>query len=224
VIGSLDGFGGNPFPTKCMHFTTLGEAIEDLPQINSGEGIDGPQPYAKEAVSGYAKRMRHGSSMVFNHQAMRHSQRLVTRFSTIPPGGKGYDIGRGTIHKKIVTVYKSNNQRLISELPSLCITANWQSSYIHPFLNRNLTVREAARIQSFPDTFIFTGQRACMSSNLLEREGRHSELHISQCHQVGNAVPPLLAEQIGKRLTVVDHKGDSDSDRSTLESWMVEEP
>lgn len=222
VIGSLDSFveplqpnhNSGQEDAKC----TVLEAIDDLPTIHAGEGSDGPQPYTDYPKSEYARLLRKGSKIVYNHEAMKHSLQLVQRFARIPPGGKGYDIGRKTHDRKTVTIYKSNNQRLIGDLPSLCITANWQSSYIHPVLNRNLTVREAARIQSFPDNFVFKGKRALMSSNLLKREGRNAELHISQCHQVGNAVPPMLAEQLGRRLDQLDRNGDLNS--MYLENWM----
>ena len=141
--------------------------------------------------------MRQDRQGVSNHEAMKHSSRLVERFRSIAPGQRGYDIGRGGSPDGTVTVYKSNNQRLAADLPSLCITANWQSSYIHPLLHRNLTVREAARLQSFPDSFVFRGKRAVMSAGLMRSEGRHAETFLSQCHQVGNAVPPLLAERLG---------------------------
>jgi len=223
VLGSLDGFAADPFPAEYREssnrFISIMQAIEDLPPVGSGEGNDGGQPYTDAPKSDYAKLLRERSSLVYNHEAMNHSQRLIQRFAEIPPGGKGYDIGRKTRHQNTVTIYKSNNQRLFEDRPSLCITANWQSSYIHPTLNRNLTVREAARIQSFPDTFIFRGKRALMSSSLLRREGRHAELHISQCHQVGNAVPPLLAMRLGSRLDQLDRKGDV-RPNVLVENWM----
>jgi DNA (cytosine-5)-methyltransferase 1 len=222
VIGSLDGFveplqPNHKFGNESAKCAVL-EAINDLPTIHAGEGSDGPQPYTDYPKSEYAKLLRKGSKLVYNHEAMKHSLELVRRFAKIPPGGKGYDLGRKSHDGKTVTIYKSNNQRLIGDLPSLCITANWQSSYIHPVLNRNLTVREAARIQSFPDNFVFRGKRALMSSSLLRREGRHAELHISQCHQVGNAVPPMLAEQLGRHLEQLEMNGDLSS--VCLKNWM----
>ena len=136
---------------------------------------------------------------------MRHTRRLVERFAATPPGGKGYDLGRSRDeHVAPVTSYKMNNQRLRADRPSLCITANFQSNYIHPRADRNLTAREAARIQGFPDTYRFKGSRTLMSSSLLKAEGRHAENHLSQYNQIGNAVPPLLGELIGRRLLELD--------------------
>jgi DNA (cytosine-5)-methyltransferase 1 len=178
------------------------DAISDLPEIEAGGGTDGPQPYTKKASSAFQNSMRAGASAVFNHEAMKHTRRLVERFSSIKPGGSAYKMGLAG-NTPAVTVYKSNNQRLIESLPSLCITANFQSNYVHPLLNRNLTAREAARIQTFPDTFVIQGRRTLMSSTLLSIEGRHDENHLSQYNQLGNAVPPLLAKAIALRLAEV---------------------
>jgi DNA (cytosine-5)-methyltransferase 1 len=209
VMGFLDGGGIATVPPRShgprgsldlAPYVTVLEAIRDLARIGPGEGSDDPQEYGTEPPSSYALVARRGSTRVRNHQAMRHTQRVISRFKTIPPGGRSYDIGRRVRAATSVTVYKTNNQRLMGSEPSLCITANWQSNYIHPILDRNLTVREAARLQSFPDSFVFLGKRAVMSASFLRTHGRNAENHISQCHQVGNAVPPLLAAHIGRQL------------------------
>ena len=83
-------------------------------------------------------------------------------------------------------VYSQNNMRPYGEKPSPTIAASFQSNFIHPYLNRNYTAREAARLQSFPDTYIFKGKRTTMSW----------EKSLSQYQQIGNAVPPLLAKAI----------------------------
>jgi DNA (cytosine-5)-methyltransferase 1 len=135
---------------------------------------------------------------------MRHSARLVERFLNTPPGGKGYDLGRKrSPATDTVTVYKSNNQKLIADRPALCITANFQSNYVHPTEPRNLTAREAARIQTFPDSFVFEGRRTLMSAKLLRNEGRHEENYLSQYNQIGNAVPPELMRKIVHTLVEV---------------------
>ena len=199
----LDAPKAHRFPTPTHHNRprTIEEAISDLPPIVSGEGIDGPQPYLKGPTNDFQRQMRDGSAKVWNHQAMRHTPRLVERFKTIQPGAGSYQIGRKSrVDHKAVTVYKSNNQRLRRDEPSLCITANFQSTYVHPWLHRNLTAREAARLMTFPDRFVFRGKRTLMSSTLLRAEGREGENHLSQYNQIGNAVPPLLAQRIGEHL------------------------
>ena len=68
---------------------------------------------------------------------MNHTPTIVERFKQIPQGGSGYRIGRSKgASDKIVTVYKSNNQRLRWDRPSLCVIANFQSNYIHPILEQ----------------------------------------------------------------------------------------
>ena len=98
--------------------------------------------------------------------------------------------------------HSPNNQRLVSDEPSKCITANFQSNYIHPILHRNLTSREAARLMSFPDIFIFKGKRTLPSSGVLRKTGREDQDYLSQYNQIGNAVPPLLAQAIGRHILI----------------------
>ena len=80
--------------------------------------------------------------------------------------------------------------RPYGDKPSPTIAASFQSNFIHPNLNRNYTAREAARIQSFPDWYVFKGKRTTMSW----------EKNLSQYQQIGNAVPPLLAKAIAENL------------------------
>ncbi len=217
VIGTSWAQERSPFPrgTKRADATSSRwryrgclEAISDLPVIEARGGSDGPVAYESPAANRFQSRLRGGSQWVHNHRAMNHTPRLIERFKTIPPGGAAYKIGRSeaTAAANTVTVYKSNNQRLVADLPSLCITANFQSTYIHPTLNRNLTAREAARLQTFPDTFVFKGRRTLMSAKLLKEEGRDAENHLSQYNQIGNAVPPLLAAKIVQ--SVMQSEGD----------------
>lgn len=76
------------------------------------------------------------------------------------------------------------------DLPSPTIPASFQSNFIHPLCNRNYTAREGARLQSFPDRYVFCGKRTTMSW----------EKNLSQYQQIGNAVPPLLARALGERI------------------------
>lgn len=187
-------------PSSPLSVTTT-MAISDLPPIKAREGIDGPQPYATSPKNQFQRQMRRSSHAVHNHVAMKHTDRLVERFSQMKPGESAYRIGRKThLDREPVTVYKSNNQRLNPDAPSLCITANFQSTYVHPWLDRNLTAREAARLMTFPDHFLFKGKRTQMSSAFLKKYGRENENHLSQYNQIGNSVPPLLAQVIGKTI------------------------
>lgn len=89
-------------------------------------------------------------------------------------------------------VYSQNNMRPFPDRPSPTVPASFQSNFIHPFLNRNFTAREGARLQSFPDSYIFCGKRTTMSW----------EKNLSQYQQIGNAVPPLLSRAIAENLNV----------------------
>jgi DNA (cytosine-5)-methyltransferase 1 len=183
------------------------DAISDLPQISSGEGSDAMTGYDGESVNEYQHLMRTGSTGVRNHVAMKHTQRVIERFKTIPIGGSlvgvppefGQRIRNGSELDARMR-FKSNNQRLHPDRVSLAITASFQSNFVHPWLDRNFTAREGARLQSFPDSFIFKGPRTLMSRTLLEREGRVDEIGLSQYNQIGNAVPPLVARAWGQAI------------------------
>ena len=211
VVASKIGLSADPFP-KPTHSSegssgliknvSVWDAISDLPYLQAGEGVDSVIPYATEAMSSYQEKLRSSSKGVSNHIAMKHTPRVVERFKQLLQGDKGYDIGRGLgdAETKKITSYKSNNQRLIASQPSLCITANFQSNYVHPLQPRNLTAREAARLMSFPDDFYFCGKRTQMSSGFLKKYGREDEDFLSQYNQIGNSVPPTLGKVIGLEL------------------------
>jgi len=195
-------FGGNRKPWR-----TVGEAISDLPMIESSQGIEEIIPYDKEALTSYQKLMRENSRGISNHVAMKHTKRLIERFKHIACGqslvhapsehGQRLRNGDAIDAKKR---FKMNNQRLLPDKVSLAITASFQSNFIHPYVHRNLTAREGARLQSFPDRFIFKGPRTLMSKTLLKRENRSDEIGLSQYNQIGNAVPPLMAKSIGEAI------------------------
>lgn len=84
-----------------------------------------------------------------------------------------------------------NNMRPYPNKPSPTIPASFQSNFVHPYLNRNYTAREGARLQSFPDTYVFCGKRITMSW----------EKNLSQYKQIGNSVPPLLGKGIAETIT-----------------------
>jgi DNA (cytosine-5)-methyltransferase 1 len=138
---------------------------------------------------------------------MKHTKRMVERFRHINCGQSVLNApkehqarkrnGNGQLSK---VSYNSNNRRLHPDRPSYTIPASFYSSFIHPFQHRNLTAREAARIQSFPDRYRFMGKRTIISRKLLERHGRTEYNHLSQYNQIGNAVPPLLAKAIAEHI------------------------
>lgn len=211
VIGCLDGEG---IPDSIVgdycgeeNWIKVSDVFGDLPDIEAGEGENELVEYKSEPQSEYQAYIRNGSKGVTNHVAMKHTKRLVDRFAQIPQGGSLLDVpseygqrqrnGQGLDVKKR---YKTNNQRLHPDKVSNIITASFQSTFVHPYLNRNLTAREGARLQSFPDSFYFCGPRTLMSKSLLKRENREDEIGLSQYNQIGNAVPPRMAEAIAKAI------------------------
>ncbi|QYY25856.1 DNA cytosine methyltransferase [Diaphorobacter sp. MNS-0] len=235
VVGSRIGFPSSPFPIathsaeatiSAEPFISTWDAISDLPSLRASEGVDEFVPYAHEPANDYQREIRAQSSGVANHIAMKHTPRLVERFTALPQGSKGYDLGRtaGRDGEGPVTIYKSNNQRLIACEPSLCITANFQSTYVHPFQPRNLTAREAARLMSYPDTYYFCGKRTQMSSGFLKKYGREHEDFLSQYNQIGNSVPPRLGRAIGLQLrSLLSFPETQDQDRRFTALPLIEE-
>ncbi|MFB6188025.1 MAG: DNA cytosine methyltransferase, partial [Halobacteriaceae archaeon] len=187
-------------------YWTLWEAISDLPQVGAGEGQERFE-YPKPPENEYQERMREGSDYIYNHVPMNHTDRIVERFKHIDWGESQSDVPeehaphiRGSTDEKSNVRYDQNNRRLYPHRLSHTITASFYSNFIHPYLHRNFTAREAARIQSFPDTHVFKGKKTTASNSLLKREGREDEMYMHQYGQIGNAVPPLMAKAIADRL------------------------
>lgn len=185
---------------------TLWDAISDLPVLEAGEGEEA-QVYQSEPQTAYQSQLRNQDRVLYNHVAMSHSPRLVSRFAEIKWGESSADVsrehaarrrnGNGEISN---VVYDQNNRRLHPHKPSHTIAASFYANFVHPYQHRNLTAREGARIQSFPDWYRFLGKKTVVSHNLLQRENRLSEKHLCQYNQIGNAVPPLLAKVIANHL------------------------
>lgn len=185
---------------------TLWEAISDLPNIEARQGCE-EMEYDQPPCTDYQQLMRLGSNKLYNHVAMKHSRRTVERFasmswgdslSVVPEHLKPYE--RNSKRKISEKIYDQNNRRLHPNKPCHTIPASFYANFVHPYKNRNFTAREGARIQSFPDWFIFKGKPTVVSHKLLQREGRFNEKHLCQYNQIGNAVPPLLAKAIASNL------------------------
>ena len=175
---------------------TIEQAIMDLPQISAGAGKE-PVEYPCCPQNKYQKWARQKSTAVYNHIAMKHSARLVERFSHIGYGQSVPDVAqeyqqrqRGNANKISGRTYSQNNMRPYPNRPSPTVPASFQSNFVHPYIDRNYTAREGARLQSFPDSYIFCGKRTTMSW----------EKNLSQYQQIGNAVPPLLAKGIAESI------------------------
>lgn len=161
---------------------TIWEAISDLAYLNSGEG-DEIQDYKLEEKSEYQKWMRMDSRKLMNHKATNHSKLALERLALVPP-----EQGKECLPEEHLTksIYSGTWCRMQKDDVSVTITTRFDTPssgrFTHPYLNRAITVREAARIQSFPDTFEFAGPK------------------VSQMKQVGNAVPPILANMIANSI------------------------
>ena len=173
------------FEQPLQPFATVGNAISDLPRLGLGEGSDNTAPYRCVASSEYQRIMRRESRGVTNHIAPALGDINVRRMKHIPQGGSWRDIPFDLLPAGMKRAKRSDHTKrygrlhpdgLASTILTKC-DLHW-GAYIHPDQNRTLTVREAARLQSFPDRFRFFGSR------------------VEQYRQVGNAVPPLLAQAL----------------------------
>ena len=170
-----------PKPT-CQKNITVKDAIYDLAFLNSGEG-EFEQDYKMSATSNYQNQMRKGCDKLYNHQASNHSKIAIQKLEMIPPeGGKEYLPKEMLGKQKYSGTWGRLKWNDVSPTIDTRFDASSNGTNNHPFLNRSITPREAARIQSFDDKFVFLG----------------SKVHVRE--QIGNAVPPLLAEAIADKI------------------------
>lgn len=194
IIGKRGGAAPNlPKPRNIT--VTIWDAISDLAYLSSGEGAE-EQEYRGKPRSEYQKKLRGGSAILRNHVATRHSSLALERLAMIPPNA-----GKEVLPEEHLTrsIYSGTWTRMRKDEISVTITTRFDTpssgKFTHPFLDRAITVREAARIQSFPDSFRFVGSKG------------------SQMKQVGNAVPPLLAGAIAE-VVMNDLKEGVDSEQA----------
>ena len=171
-------------------FLTLEDAIGDLPKLGNGEK---KEYYESNPYTFYQKLMRNNSVELTHHVNGLNGERMLKIMKTVTPGkGKNYInelVETGKLDEKyfLTSGYHNTYGKLWWDRPSSTITNNLSTPSslrcIHPIQNRALTPREGARIQSFPDTFHFIGNKENINS------------------QIGNAVPPLLAMAIAQKLT-----------------------
>jgi DNA (cytosine-5)-methyltransferase 1 len=182
------------------------DAIGDLPKLKAGQGKELSE-YSRLTFSDFQREMKGGSTILNNHVTMLHSKRLVSRYKQILGGADIEDMeddlrvrkrsGNGDLSE---VDYNSNYRHLKPRMVSYTIPASFYSSFVHPNQPRNLTSREAARLQSFPDYYVFKGKRTQVSSKLLKRLNKEDQNYLSQYNQIGNAVPPFLARAIARHL------------------------
>ncbi|UCH92713.1 MAG: DNA cytosine methyltransferase [Candidatus Aminicenantes bacterium] len=179
IIGSLHGKTlEKPKPTVTKYITVK-EAISDLPNLKNGAS-ENIKPYKCEAKSQYARQMRGSRSRCANHLVTKNAPIVIERYKYIPQGRNWENIP-----DELMKNYKNKNNchtkiyyRLKEDEPSVVLGNYRKNMLIHPTQDRGLSVREAARLQSFPDSYDFFGSIGF------------------QQQQVANAVPPLLAEVV----------------------------
>ncbi|WP_442761489.1 DNA cytosine methyltransferase [Pseudolactococcus chungangensis] len=160
-------------------------AISDLPSLvdELGENI---MHYSCNPKSDYQKLMRKNANVIYNHVGTNHTEEVKWVISQVPEGGNHKDLPPGVGESR---KFNEAWTRYHSEKPSKTIDTGHRNHF-HYKWNRVPTVRENARLQSFPDDFEFLGTKT------------------QQNKQVGNAVPPLLAQAIGKKMLNHLEKGD----------------
>ncbi|WPU92489.1 DNA cytosine methyltransferase [Mucilaginibacter sabulilitoris] len=173
------------FPKKAEYTVSVEEAISDLPDLSNGDKFS-ELPYKKsiEEVGIYAKTMRSNSETAQQNLVSKNEDYVVERYKHIKQGQNWRAIPEElmTNYANLENCHSGIYKRLDSAIPSVVISNYRKNMLIHPFQDRGLSVREAARLQSFPDNFVFEG----------------TLMHVQQ--QIGNAVPPLLAEAIFKKI------------------------
>lgn len=163
------------FPQKLNYKITTKEALSDLPPLSADER---KTEYLSNPLNEYQKKLRGNSKVLQNHEGTAHSEQTREIISLIKDGGSIKDLPREYWE---VRKYNKAFERMNSNGQSNTVDTGHRN-YFHYSENRIPSVRENARLQSFPDEFIFYGSKT------------------SQYKQVGNAVPPLLAFEVAKEI------------------------
>jgi DNA (cytosine-5)-methyltransferase 1 len=180
-VGLNSKLGTFEFPKEILppeKYNTTSIAISDLPTLENTFGQEQDR-YDKPAKTAYQKKMRNGNKVLFNHVATKHTEHVINVISQVPNGGNHKDLPKGVGDSR---TFNEAWTRYHSDKPSKTIDTGHRNHF-HYKLNRVPTVRENARLQSFPDSFVFFGNRT------------------QQNKQVGNAVPPLLGFHVAKKLS-----------------------
>lgn len=198
-----------PKPNDSSHIVTVEDALAGLPNVIANSGKEGKEYTEKH--SDFEQLMRndvfwHRETMatqeILNHMPMKHRECTLKRFALLNQGEslktlfdryKGEE--RERLQKERILPKKmfiKRNYRLITNEPSPTVTSHCLDEFVHPQYDRALTVRECARLQSFPDSYKFVG-------------GPYIVPHIDRAvqdkyEQIGDAVPPLLAYAWGEKI------------------------
>lgn len=190
IIGHRKDKGGIKFDFNQIsrkRTTTVWEAIGDLPLLENGDKKD-IDNYTDEINNEFVALMRQGSNTSTQNFVSKNNDYVIERYRNIK-AGENWEAIKHQLnnYKSTHNVHSGIYRRLNPNEPS-CTIANYRKSMlIHPFADRGLSLREAARLQSFPDTYVFCGKIGDMQQ------------------QVGNAVPPLLAKAIFEQIVKLDN-------------------
>lgn len=171
------------FPKNQPAKITVKEAIGDLPSLKNGEKIE-MSNYKKNYFSDYIKLMRENSEFPMQNYVSRNKSYVIERYKYIKQGQNWQSIPKSFMknYSDKSKCHSGIYRRLSYQEPSVVISNYRKNMLIHPVEDRGLSVREAARLQSFPDSFVFFGLIGAIQQ------------------QIGNAVPPLLAKAIFDRI------------------------
>ena len=169
--------GDYSYPDLSQEVVTCSMALSDLPPLETGLG-DETMEYENAPMNSYQRLMRERSNCVRNHVAANHSEKVREIISLVPDGGNYKDLPEEYSHTRNFHVAWT---RFSSDKPAPTIDTGHRHHFHYKY-NRVPTVRECARLQSFPDDFVFLGNKT------------------QQFRQVGNAVPPIMAQRIAEKV------------------------
>ncbi len=191
-------WGPFPLPTHgpgCPRpYVTVRDAIADLPRIRNGD--DAAQrmyrePSRKDLRSNpFLASMRSGAvpGVIVDHVTSRHAQYVIERYRRIPQGGNWQDIADAlTNYADVERTHSNIYRRLKWDEPSITIGHYRKSMLVHPSQHRGLSLREASRLQSFPDWFRFSGSVALAKDGIVHKQ-----------QQLANAVCPLVTKALAE--------------------------
>lgn len=214
LVGINDKFNDVKFtyPEKTHtteNFITVKEALYDLPIVHSGGGEESTSieytyntdPNVSIIHKEYMDKIAcsNSSRKLTAHKAAKHKDYMVVRFHNIKQGEgmkaaceRLFSEGRKDIVNEYFPkkLFAARGRRLIADSPSFTVTSHCFDEMLHPFYDRALTAREAARLQTFPDDYIFEGPYTVFHSSPIQ----------DKYEQIGDAVPVILAERMAVEL------------------------
>lgn len=164
-------------------YVSVMDAISDLPELNAGEGIEDINYPTNVVLTDYQRKLINPKGLIYNHLSSQHKPETIELLKMINEGQTMKDLPE---EYRTKSVHSGAYGRMEGNSPAYTLTTRLNTPSVgritHPKQHRTITPREAARIQSFPDRYKFLGDITSLGM------------------QIGNAVPPLLSESIGKHL------------------------